>query len=184
MEASEPNIGCQYQPQQIILPFGFFRELPKLFQSRWLGGLRLPRSQKWADQRVASHYSTLWNQAKWYWVSLPATTESLAFLAPFTNLPYRCSGGVRSPRSQPWVDQGSDPTIQHFGKKPTDNWASLTATIEELFFVLLFSWTLALVARLLRGAWDHSYEWIKDGILPMYTMEANGPKIGRHYHPE
>jgi hypothetical protein len=41
-----------------------------------------------------------------------------------------------------------------------------------------------LVARNLESARDHSYEWIKGGILPVSTVEARGRKIGRHYQPK
>ena len=36
----------------------------------------------------------------------------------------------------------------------------------------------------LEGALDHSYEWIRGGILPVDTLEASGRKIGRHYQPQ
>ena len=48
-----------------------------------------------------------------------------------------------------------------------------------LFWLQSRPFTLA--ARVLEGARDRSYEWIRVGILPVDTIEASGWKIGRQY---
>ena len=54
---------------------------------------------------------------------------------------------------------------------------------ETLLFWLL-SRPFTLVARVGEGARDHSHELIKGLMSPVDTLEAGGPKIGRHYQPQ
>ena len=69
-----------------------------------------------------------------------------------------------------------------FRSKRKEDWTSVPAITEELccfgYNRDLKAFTLA--ARVLEGARDHSYEWIKGGNVPVDTMEASGRTIGRH----
>jgi hypothetical protein len=52
------------------------------------------------------------------------------------------------------------------------------------FVVLVTIMTFTLVARVLKGARDRIYKWIKGVISPPDTMGASGRKIGRHCQPQ
>jgi hypothetical protein len=133
MEASQPNFGCHYQLQQRAMPFWSFHELPKSS----LGWCKVAKITATSGSRVAHYHLTLWKQANRILDVTTSYNREPCLFGPFTNFQNRCLGGVRSPRSQPRVGQGSHITIRHYGSKPTEFWMSLPATTESHAFLVL-----------------------------------------------
>ena len=107
------------------------------FQNRCLGDVMSTRLQPRVDQRSHLTMRDYGSKQAEYWTSQPATTKSHAFLVAFTNFQNLYLGGVRSPRSQPRVGQGSHLTIRHYGSKLAEYWTSLPATTESHAFLFL-----------------------------------------------
>ena len=136
-----------------------------------------------SGSRVASHHLRLWMQAIRILDDATSHNREPCLLVHSTNFQNRCLDGVRSPRSQPSVGQGSQLTMRHYGSKPTEYWTSLPATTESHAFWFIPR-TSKIVAWVVRGRQDHSHEWAKGRSSPFYTTVASKPNVGRHYQPQ
>ena len=160
--------------------FGYNHDLSRSL----LGCLRAPKIAATSGSKydlTTGHYRS---KSKKDWTSLLATTEELCCFGYFDDISRSLLGCWRCPRSQPGAGQGSHLTTGQYGTTRVDYWTSLLATKEELCCFGYFDDLFTLVARVPSSTRDHSYEWIKGGILSVDTIEASKRKIGRHYQPQ
>jgi hypothetical protein len=110
----------------------------------------------------------------------------LVVLDDFTTFHALCSGAGGRPRLKITATRGSKVSPyrctlwEHAGGRLDDATSHNRGTL--LFWSQSRPFTLA--ARVLEGARDRSYEWIKGMILPPDTMGASGRKIGGHQQPQ
>jgi hypothetical protein len=158
----------------------------------WLPSRPLGKLLRWGKAPIIAAMSepsalfyqrSLWKQAgRKMDVATRHTRETLSFWIlsrPFT-LVARNLEGARD-HSHEWIKCTILPAVPMEASGPKKG-LCYQATEKTLMFWLL-SRPFPLAARVMEGAQDHSYEWIKGGILPVNTMGASGRKIGRHYQP-
>jgi hypothetical protein len=109
--------------------------------------------------------------------------RNFVLLVTITTFHARCSGAGGHARSQLRVDQGYDITTGLWEQAEGRLDVTTSHNRGTLFFWLQ-SRPFTLAARVLEGARDRSYEWIKGPILPPDTMGVSGRNIIRPYQPQ
>jgi hypothetical protein len=173
MEASGPKKGYRYhgyQPQQrnfVVLA------TITIIHARYSGAGGRPRSQLRVDQGcniTSGHYGS--NRAE-DWTSLPATTKKLSCFGHNHDLSRSLLVCWRAPKIAATSGSGVEYYQWALWKQSGGRLDVTASHNKETFLFWPQSRSFTLAARMLEGAQDRSYEWIRGGILPVDTMEAN-----------